>query len=330
MVGGKDFFESQFNRAVQARRQPGSAFKPIIYAAALDWGMNPATIIIDSPYISTMENKEELWRPKNYKKKFFGPTLFRTALAKSRNVITVKILETIGLPYIFSYARNLGVESELSQDLSLALGSSGISLAEITNAYAVFANGGFKVEPYFIERIEDRRGNLIEENQPIIDETLSQETAFVMTDLLKAVVQEGTGWRIKALKRPTAGKTGTTNDLKDAWYIGYTPGLVTGVWVGYDDQKPMGRGETGSRAASPIWLYFMSEVLKDQPIADFIAPEGIVFAKIDLKTGLLASPHSKKTVFQAFREGTEPKEHTPTPKTAKSGQFSQFDMEFMR
>jgi len=132
------------------------------------------------------------------------------------------------------------------------------------------------------------------------------------------------------LKRPTAGKTGTTNDLKDAWYIGYTPRLVAGVWVGYDDQKPMGRGETGSRAASPIWLYFMSEVLKTQPIEDFIAPEGIVFAKIDLKTGLLASPHSKKTVFQAFKEGTEPKEHTPTPKTAKSGQFSQFDMEFMK
>ena len=330
MVGGRDFFESQFNRAVQARRQPGSAFKPIIYAAALDWGMNPATVIIDSPYISTMESKEELWRPKNYKEKFFGPTLFRTALAKSRNVITVKILETIGLPYILSYARKLGVESELSSDLSLALGSSGISLAEITKAYAVFANGGFKVEPYFVERIEDRQGNVIEENQPILEETISPETAFVMTDILKAVVQEGTGWRIKALKRPTAGKTGTTNDLKDAWYIGYTPGLVAGVWVGYDDQKPMGNGETGSRAASPIWLYFMSEVLKDQPIADFIAPEGIVFAKIDLKTGLLASPHSKKTVFQAFQEGTEPKEHTPTPKSAKSGQFSQFDMEFMR
>jgi penicillin-binding protein 1A len=148
-----------------------------------------------------------------------------------------------------------------------------------------------------------------------------------MTDLLKAVIQEGTGFRAKALKRPAAGKTGTTNDLRDAWFIGFTPKLVTGVWVGYDDRRPMGKGETGSRAASPIWLYFMSDVLKDKPVEDFQTPEGVVFAKIDAKTGLLASPYSEKTVFQAFREGQEPKEHTPKPKSAKTGQFSQFDME---
>jgi penicillin-binding protein 1A len=329
MVGGKDFYVSQFNRAIQSKRQPGSAFKPFIYAAALDWGMTPATVIIDAPYISTMNpDEEELWRPKNYKEKFFGPTLFRNALIKSRNVITIKILKKIGVENVIEYARNMGITGDLSPDLSLALGSSGISLAEMTRAYTVFANGGRLVEPIFINRIEDRFGQIIEENQPSSVETISSETAFVMTDLLKAAVQEGTGWRVKALKRPAAGKTGTTNDLRDAWFLGFTPGLVTGVWTGYDNIKPMGSGETGSRAASPIWLYYMSEVLKDRPVEDFALPEGVVFAKIDAETGLLAGPSSKKTVFQAFREGEEPKEYTPQPRSAKTGQFSQFDMDF--
>lgn len=327
MVGGRDFKVSQFNRAVQARRQPGSAFKPIIYAAALDWGMNPATIILDAPYVSTMNPEEEIWRPKNYKEKFYGPTLFRSAIIYSRNVITVKILKQIGVPYAIAYANKMGIESDLSPDLSLALGSSGLSLEEITKAYLVFANGGKRAAPIYINKIEDRNGRVIEENHAFLAEAISEETAAVMTDLLKAVIQEGTGWRAKALKRPAAGKTGTTNDLRDAWFIGFTPRLVAGVWVGYDDRRPMGKGETGSRAASPIWLYFMSEVLKDEPAEDFQTPEGVVFAKIDAKTGLLASPYSEKTVFQAFREGQEPKEPTPKPKSAKTGQFSQFDME---
>ncbi|UCF57044.1 MAG: PBP1A family penicillin-binding protein [Deltaproteobacteria bacterium] len=328
MVGGRDFAVSQFNRAIQARRQPGSAFKPIIYAAALDRGMSPATVIIDAPYISKANPDEEIWRPKNYKEKFFGPTLFRTALIKSRNVITVKILKKIGVYHAIQYAERLGIQSDLSPDLSLALGSSGVSLYEITRAYLVFANGGMLVEPIFINRILDRSGQIIEENQPSMHETIPEETAHVMTDLLKAVIREGTGWRVKALKRPAAGKTGTTNDLRDAWFIGFTPGLVTGVWVGYDDRRPMGKGETGSRAASPIWLYFMSEILKDSPVEDFSVPEGVVFAKIDAKTGLLASPYSENTVFQAFKEGTEPKEYSPRPQAAKSGQFSQFDMDY--
>ena len=329
LVGGRDFYVSQFNRAIQSKRQPGSAFKPFIYAAALDWGMNPATVIIDAPYISTMNpDEEELWRPKNYKEKFFGPTLFRDALIKSRNVITIKILKKIGVENVIEYARNMGIKGDLSPDLSLALGSSGISLGELTRAYTVFADGGKLVEPIFINRIEDRYGQIIEENQPSSVEAISSETAFVMTDLLKAAVQEGTGWRVKALKRPAAGKTGTTNDLRDAWFLGFTPGLVTGVWTGYDDIRSMGAGETGSRAASPIWLYYMSEVLKDRPIEDFALPEGVVFAKIDAETGLLAGPSSKKTVFQAFREGEEPKEHTPKPQSAKSGQFTQFDMDY--
>lgn len=326
MVGGRDFAVSQFNRATQARRQPGSAFKPIIYAAALDWGMSPASIIIDAPYISTMNPEEDVWRPRNYKEKFFGPTLFRTALIKSRNVITVKILKKIGVSTVIEYSRRMGIQSNLSPDLSLALGSSGLSLAEITRAYGIFANGGLLVEPIYVAKIVDRSGQIVEENQPSRREAISKETAFVMTDLLRAVITEGTGWRVRALKRPTAGKTGTTNDLRDAWFLGFGPNLATGVWVGYDDMKPMGKGETGSRAASPLWLYYMSEVLKGQPVEDFPVPEGVVFSKIDAKTGLLASPYSKKTVFQAFKEGTGPKKYSPRPKAAKSGQFTQFDM----
>ena len=184
-----------------------------------------------------------------------------------------------------------------------------------------------RVKPILVKKVVDRSGRILEENQPDLVRVIPEETAYVMTDLLKAVVTEGTGWRIKALKRPAAGKTGTTNNLIDAWFMGFTPGFVTGVWVGYDDLKEMGKGETGSRAASPIWLDFMSFVLKDQPVTDFEVPDGIVFAKIDAKTGLLASSYSEKTVFQAFKAGAEPTKYTPRPSAPSSGNFSQFDME---
>lgn len=327
MVGGWDFKTSQFNRAIQSRRQPGSAFKPLIYSAALDKGMSATSIIMDAPYVSKRNQEGEAWKPKNYKEKFYGPTLLRTGLAKSRNVITVKILKKIGVNYAIDYVRSMGIESPMAPDLSLALGSSGLSLMEITKAYAVFANGGMLIKPIYVKRVLDRTGQVIEENQTETVQAISKETAFLMTDLLGAVITEGTGWRIRAMKRPAAGKTGTTNDLKDAWFIGYTPGLVTGVWVGYDDAKEMGKGETGSRAASPIWLGFMSETLKGKPVKDFKVPEGIVFAKIDAKTGLLAGRHSKKTVFQSFKEGTEPKKYSPKPTSAKLNSFSQFDMD---
>jgi len=327
MLGGRSFDESQFNRAMQSRRQPGSAFKPLIYSAALDRGMTPVTIIMDSPYVSSPNAAGEVWKPRNYKEKFYGPTLIRTGLAKSRNVITVKILNKIGIQYAIDYARKMGIESDLTPNLSLALGSSGVSLMELTRAYAVFANGGLLVKPFFIKRVLDRGGQVIEENQPETAPVISRETAFVMTDLLKAVVTEGTGWRIRALKRPVAGKTGTTNDLRDAWFMGFTPELVTGVWVGYDDSQEMGDGETGSRAASPIWLHFMQEVLADVPVKDFPVPEGVVFAKIDGETGRLAGRYTKESVFQAFKEGTEPTDYSPSPAAAKVKSFSQFDMD---
>jgi len=328
MAGGLDFSKSQFNRATQSRRQPGSVFKPITYAAALDNGFSPSSIIIDAPFISPIGEEEKLWKPKNYKKKFYGPTPFRTGLIKSRNIMTIKILKKIGVKHTIDYARRMGIDSPLSADLSLALGSSGLSLFELTKAYSVFANGGMLLKPIFITKIMDRNGKVLEENQPSFSKSISQETAYVMTDLLKAVVTEGTGWRAKALSRPVAGKTGTTNDLRDAWFIGFNPTFIAGVWVGYDDSRQMGKGETGSRAACPIWLYFMREALKEEPIIPFQYPEGVVITKIDAKTGLLASPSSQKTCFQAFKKGTEPTTYSPKPDSGKPGEFFQLDMDY--
>lgn len=327
MVGGRDYSSSQFNRAIQSRRQPGSAFKPIIYAAALDRGYTPARVIVDSPFVAGNPADEDVWRPKNYKRTFAGRTLMRTALAESMNVVTVKILKDIGVPYAIDYAKKLGIQSELSPDLTLALGSSGVSLLELSTAYAAFANGGERVTPLFVSRILDRDGRLLEETPPEQRQAISEATAYVMTELLRAVVQEGTGQRVKALNRPAAGKTGTTNELRDAWFIGYTPQILTGVWVGYDDVREMGKGESGAKAALPIWLLYMSEILKGKPVLDFQVPAGIVFAKIDAETGLLATPESERSLLQAFVQGTEPKEHTQKQPLTRSGDFFQMDMD---
>ena len=315
MVGGRDFMESQFNRAIQSRRQPGSAFKPVIYAAAIDKGFTPATEIIDSPIVFTDQANDFTWKPKNYGQKFYGPTLLRKALAKSRNVVTIKILQEIGIDYCIDYARKLGIESEMPRDLSIALGSSGVSLLELVNAYAVFANQGYLVEPAFITKIEDRHGNVLEEMNPSRKRALDKSTAYIMTSLMESVVTEGTGRRVKRLNRPVAAKTGTTNDLQDAWFVGYTPRFITGVWVGHDNGQTLGRGETGSRTASPIWLGFMEAILKGSPVQSFQVPEGVVFAKIDTQTGLLPIPESEATRFECFKEGTAPTEYTPTPDT---------------
>lgn len=313
MMGGKDFRESQFNRAVQSRRQPGSAFKPIIYAAALDKGYTPATTIIDSPIVYTDTEHDFTWKPRNYKETFYGPTLFRDALAKSRNVVTIKILKDIGIDYAIDYARKLGITSNLNRDLSIALGSSGVSLFELVGAYSVFNNLGYFVEPVFITKILDREGNLIEEANPVRKKVIEQSTAYIMTSLLESVVKHGTGRRVAALNRPVAGKTGTTNNLHDAWFVGYTPRYITGTWVGFDEESSLGKGETGSRAASPIWLGFMQRLLADKPVRVFQVPEGVVFSKIDAETGLLPIPESNKTIFECFKEGTVPVEYTKKP-----------------
>jgi penicillin-binding protein 1A len=350
MVGGNNFLESQFNRALQARRQPGSAFKPIIYAAALDKGFTPASVIIDSPVIYEDALKDENWKPKNYEDRFYGPTTLRTALTNSRNVVTIKLMRDIGVPYAIKYAQRLGVESPLTADLSLSLGSSEVTPLELVRAYAVFAARGHLLHPIFIRKIVDRDGNILEENNPwpleadlrkkegtIVEEDLkggiegvspqviSEQTAYLMTSLLRGVVQEGTGWRARELGRPCAGKTGTTNEYTDAWFVGFTPDLITGVWVGFDEKKPLGRFETGSRAASPIWVSAMQKALAGKPVRNFPIPEGIVFAKIDRDTGLLALPSTKNVIFECFKEGTQPTQYSTEGSSGGSEDFLKSD-----
>jgi penicillin-binding protein 1A len=327
LVGGRDFKETQFNRAIQSRRQPGSAFKPIVYAAAIDMGYTPATIIIDSPIVFQDEEMDFKWKPKNYGKKFYGPTRFRTALEKSRNVITIKILQDIGVDYVIDFANALGIKSNLNRDLSIALGSSGVSLLELVTAYSVFANNGNLIKPCFFNQILDRDGNVVEECIPDKEKIIEKDTAYIMTNLLEGVVQHGTGWRVKSLNRPTAGKTGTTNDLFDAWFVGYTPRYISGVWVGFDEESSLGTHETGSRAASPIWVGFMKQLLTDKPVRVFQVPEGVVFSQIDPETGLLPIPESKETIFECFKEGTVPTEYTKKPDSiTEPEQFFKMDM----
>jgi len=325
MVGGYDFLKSQFNRAIQARRLPGSAIKPLIYAAALDKGYTPASIILDTPliYRERKEDGDQLeWKPKNYEQEWYGPTTFREGLAKSRNIITIKILEDIGVSYAANYCQKLGISSEIERDLTLALGSTAVTPLELATVYAVFANGGVRVTPTYITKIIDRDGHLLEsldpadfpegpqEGQRLIRQTpervISPETAYLVTNLMESVVRRGTGWRAKALRRPAAGKTGTTNDLKDAWFAGFVPQLVTVSWVGHDIERPLGDHETGSRAAAPAWVAFMLEALKDVPPAEFPVPDSIEFRPIDPKTGLLMTEDTEGALIEAFAPGTAP------------------------
>jgi penicillin-binding protein 1A len=324
MVGGRDFTENQFNRAVQARRQPGSAFKPIIYAAALDRKFKdpkkfytPASVIIDSAVVFEDKERDQTWKPRNFRETFYGPTLMREALAQSRNLVTIKILQDIGVDYAIDYARRLGITTDLTRTLSLALGASGVSLFELTRAYSVFANQGFLVEPVFVLKIVDRDGQVLEEVGTGRRQVIEKDTAYIMTSLLESVVQHGTGQRVKALNRPAAGKTGTTNDMYDAWYLGYTREYIAGTWVGFDEEAPLGKTETGAVAAIPIWLGFMKRVLANQPVQVFEPPEGVVFAKIDAETGLLPVPESRKTIFECFKDGTVPSEFTKRPGEVK-------------
>jgi penicillin-binding protein 1A len=222
-------------------------------------------------------------------------------------------LKEVGVGYTIDYARKLGITSQINRDLSIALGSSGVSLLEMVQAYAIFANSGKKFPPVFVTKVEDRYGNVLEEALPEGEQIISTGTAYIMTSLLESVVKEGTGKRVRALNRPVAGKTGTTNDLYDAWFIGYTPQLITGVWVGFDSERSLGKGETGSKAASPIWLEFMKKAMEKKPIEAFQVPEDVIFAKIDAKTGLLPVPESKNVRFECFKEGTAPTEYTKRP-----------------
>ncbi len=334
MVGGRDFSESQFNRAVNSRRQPGSAFKPFIYAAALENGYHPSTLLMDSPVEYSDYDGGHYWAPKNYDKNFMGPITFRNALAHSRNVVTVKILEDIGVGYALKFIKKMGIESPVKRDLSIALGTSGASMLELTSAFAVFANGGERIKPIFIKKIVTMKGEVLEENTPYVEleepeeeeegeeentpaapspapiikeRVISPQNAFIITHLLEGVVQHGTGQRAKVLGRPVAGKTGTSSDYADAWFIGYTPSLLAGVWVGFDDKTSLGKNETGSRAALPIWISFMDKALRDAPAEPFRVPEKIVLLRVNLETGTPADGSSPQTILEAFVEGTFPK-----------------------
>ena len=310
MIGGYDFIKSDFNRVVYARRQPGSAFKPIIYAAALDHGFTPASIITDEPVTYPGGPKGD-WSPENADHKFYGPTTLREALTYSRNVVTVRLVDAIGINNIVDFARTVGIQGEMPRNLTLALGSLSVSPLELALCYSVFANDGMKVKPITIKYITDSSGSVIESNEPEAEEVISPTTAFLITSMLEDVVQHGTGWRAKALGRPVAGKTGTTNEYRDAWFVGYTANLTAAVWVGFDDTTPLGALETGARTASPIWVLFMKNVLTGPP-EEFTVPEGIVVHTIDPATGLLTKDESAG-IQEYFKEGTEPKEFASSP-----------------
>lgn len=317
MIGGRDFSRSQFNRAIQSQRQPGSAFKPIIYAAALDRGYTPLTILSDAPFV--YNDGYTTWSPVNYDHRFKGPIRLREAIAKSRNIPVIRVLQEIGVGYAVDYAHRLGIGSPLDDTLSLALGASGVSLMDMVTSYSVFANSGRLIHPRFIVRILDRDGNELNDMKIEPDQVIDPSTAYIMTSLLESVVQEGTGYRVRALDRPTAGKTGTTNDFRDAWFLGYTPHYVSGAWVGFDQERPLGSGETGSRAASPIWLDFMKKAAADQPKTPFSPPASVVFAEIDQRTGLRAAVHGPHTVTECFKPGTVPEAPArPTQLISKS------------
>jgi len=367
LVGGYDYRRSEFNRATQARRQPGSAFKPLIYGAALEKGYTPVSEVVDRPVVYTDPVSGFIWAPRNYGRHFFGPMPMRNALKKSINNATVHLFRDIGVDFVIDYARRFGIQSPLSRDLSLALGSSSMTLLEITTAYGVFPNRGRRVTPIFVDQVTGPNGQTLLENLPLgptppaledlpglaslevepaqieVDEVseevvtgtewgeedsgypeivlgdveevepepdnrvITEAAAYLMSDLMKAVVQEGTGRKLRRLGRPLAGKTGTTNDQGDAWFVGFSPEFTTGVWVGHDDNRVLGFGETGAGAALPIWSDFMEVALEDLPMRDFEVPaEQIVFRRIDRETGLLADANTRNAYFQPFMEGTEP------------------------
>ena len=272
MVGGRDFNESQFNRAIQSRRQPGSSFKPIVYASAMDNGFTPGSIMLDAPLVVDDVGSNRRWKPVNSDLKFKGPMTLYSALVSSRNLITVKILDRIGFKALKTTALNLGITDPLPESLTVALGAQGLPMPQLLGAYSAFPNMGRRVVPRYINRIEDRNGNVLAQFEPEFVAALDPGTACALTYMLRGVVAQGTGSAVKPLGRPVGGKTGTTNDYSDAWFIGFTPELVTAVWVGTDTPKPRAVGEVGGKVAAPMFLYYMKEALKDKPMRDFLDP----------------------------------------------------------
>jgi penicillin-binding protein 1A len=325
MVGGFSYDRSQFNRATQALRQPGSSFKPIVYAAALDNGYTPSTVLLDAPI--EIDTGSGIWAPENYQKKFFGPSTLRFGIEQSRNVMTVRLAQDVGMPLIGEYAKRFGVYDSLPPYLSFALGAGETTLLKMVGAYAMFDNGGKKIQPTLIDRIQDRYGHTIyrhdarecrgceaakweNQNEPTLvdnsERVLDSMTAYQITSMMEGVVQRGTATVVKEVGKPIAGKTGTTNDEKDAWFIGFSPDLVVGVYLGYDKPRHLGHGMTGGLLAAPIVKDFMKVALADKPAVPFRVPAGIKLIRIDPKTGMRAGPGDQRVILEAFKPGTAP------------------------
>ncbi|MGO9378548.1 MAG: penicillin-binding protein 1A [Dissulfurispiraceae bacterium] len=312
LVGGYSFTRSEFNRAVLAQRQPGSSFKPIIYAAALENGFTPASILVDEP-VSYPGGAAGDWKPENYDRKYMGPTRLREALAYSRNIITVKLVEALGVDRVIELAKALGIQGAMPRNLSIALGSTSVTPLELTSAFAAFDNSGIKMKSVSIKYITDTHGEIIESNQPEGTPVLTPAGSFLITSMMEDVIRYGTGMRAN-IGRPAAGKTGTSNDYKDAWFVGYTPDLVAGVWVGFDDmRRSLGSGEVGGRASAPIWQRFMKNVLNNEAAPDFAIPPGIVKMRIDTTTGQPTSffASDTSTIDEYFKEGTVSSSSSP-------------------
>jgi penicillin-binding protein 1A len=332
MIGGRD---SKFNRATQAQRQPGSTFKPFVWAAALNAGMTPASLVEDNPLAYYFDGRDwrllegatdqyaislatapfaespdfKIWVPNNFDGKFMGVIPLKKALALSRNIASINLINQIGPPLVVEVAHKAGIRSELEAVPALGLGSSVVSPLEMASAFGSFANGGISVTPFTVVRVQDAAGKELESHIPSEKEAMSPQLAFLMTNMMKAVVQSGTGVYAQRLKRPLAGKTGTSNDNRDLWFIGYTPDLVAAAWMGYDDFASLGRKDwTGGSTVLPWWTEIMENVLKDYPKRDFAVPQGVVKVKIDAQTGMLAAPGCPKKTEEWFIEGTEPKD----------------------
>jgi len=314
-----DFERSQFNRAVLARRQPGSAFKPLIYAAAIDHGYTPASIVQDAP-ISLPGDRRGPWSPKNFGGKYMGPVTLRTALTNSLNTVSVRLAIDMGLDPLRDYLRIFRFATLFPRNFSLALGSSEVTPLELTRAYGVFATLGRRFEPVFITSVTDADGDEVEfpGSQPHFESVMNPATAHILTQMMTSVVESGTAQEARKLGRPSAGKTGTTNDSKDAWFVGYTPELLASVWVGYDADRALG-SYTGGRAATPIWTKFMQRALDGQPEREFAKPDNVSLVKVDVATGLKAVP-GRASRMEVFVAGTEPQNFAPRPTATPEGE----------
>lgn len=327
LVGGFSFAQSEFNRATQAWRQPGSSFKPFLYAAALDNGYTPSSVVMDAPLEISQGPGLGTWRPQNYGGKFYGPSTLRTGIERSRNVMTVRLAQDMGMPLVAEYAKRFGIYDNMLPVLSMSLGAGETTVLRMTAAYATIANGGRKLRPTLIDRIQDRYGRTIYkhdsricdgctqnawdgQSEPTLidnrEQVLDPMTAYQITSMMEGVVQRGTATSVRAVNRPVAGKTGTTNDEKDAWFVGYTPDLAVGVFVGFDNPKPMGRGATGGQVAAPIFTEFVKQALAEKPPVEFRVPRGLQLIPINKNTGLRTAGGTPGAILEAFKPGMAP------------------------